>query len=125
MCHPRSIIGNAMSEELDAFMTEPTREEVDRMTGPVVLEFGATWCPHCRAIQSHLAESLAQHPQVKHLPIEDGRGQPLGRSFHVRLWPTLVFMRDGTIVQRTVRPSPQEIQEGFKQVTSDTPPPAR
>ena len=105
-------------------MTEPTREEVDRLTGRIVLEFGATWCPHCQAIQSHLAGSLAQHPQVQHLPIEDGKGKPLGRSFRVKLWPTLVFMRDGIIVHQTVRPSPQEIDEGFRQVIPEALPPA-
>ena len=29
----------------------------------------------------------------------------LGRSFRVKLWPTLVFMRDGREVARLVRPA--------------------
>ena len=36
--------------------------------------------------------------------MEDGRGSPLGRSFRVKLWPTLVLMRDGVEVARVVRP---------------------
>jgi thioredoxin 1 len=32
-------------------------------------------------------------------------GRPLGRAFGVRLWPTLVFLSDGTEVARLVRPS--------------------
>ena len=100
-----------------------TREEIDRLKEPLVLEFGASWCPHCQAIQTHLAGSLAKYPQVRHLPIEDGKGKPLGRSFRVKLWPTLVFMRDGTIVRQTVRPSSQEIDEGFREVTREAPPP--
>ena len=106
-------------------MTEPTREEVDRMTGPLVLEFGATWCHYCQAIQADLAGCLAQYPQVQHLPIEDGKGKPLGRSFRVKLWPTLVFVRDGAIVYQTVRPSQQEINEGFQKVTRETRSPTR
>jgi thioredoxin 1 len=41
---------------------------------------------------------------VKHLKVEDGPGRRLGRSFRVKLWPTLVFMRDGIEVARLVRP---------------------
>jgi len=42
---------------------------------------------------------------VRHLKIEDGPGRPLGRSFRVKLWPTLVFLRDGVEVARVVRPA--------------------
>lgn len=98
-------------------MTEPTREEVDQMEGPLLLEFGASWCPHCQAIQTPLATALAQHPEVRHLTIEDGRGKPLGRSFRVKLWPTLIFMRDGEVLHQAVRPSRSEIEEGFVKFT--------
>src|SRR3954447_3436032 len=94
-------------------MTEPTREEVDRMSGPVLLEFGASWCPHCQAIQPSLEAMLAGNPEVDHISVEDGRGKPLGRSFGVKLWPTLVFLRDGRVVGRIVRPSSAEIAECF------------
>ncbi len=39
-----------------------------------------------------------------HIKIEDGRGKPLGRSFRVKLWPTLVLLQDGVEVARVVRP---------------------
>lgn len=94
-------------------MSEPTREAVDQMTGSVVLEFGATWCPHCQGIQSDLTAALAAHPTVQHIKVEDGKGKPLGRSFQVKLWPTLVFMRNGQVVSQLVRPSSEEIAKGF------------
>ena len=34
----------------------------------------------------------------------DSSGQPLGRSFAVKLWPTLIFLREGKEVARLVRP---------------------
>jgi thioredoxin 1 len=60
-----------------------------------------------------LAAELQKHPQVRHLKIEDGKGKPLGRSFRVKLWPTLVFLKDGTVVRQAVRPEPAEIEEGL------------
>ncbi len=35
----------------------------------------------------------------------DGKGRPLGRSYGVKLWPTLVFLKDGHEVARVVRPA--------------------
>src|SRR5262249_17583177 len=93
---------------------EPTREEVDKMPGAVVLEFGAWWCPHCQAIQPHMAAQHGWHSEIRHIVVEDGPGRPLGRSFRVKLWPTLVFLRDGQLVRQLVRPSPEEITEAFR-----------
>jgi len=40
---------------------------------------------------------------VRHLNIADARGR-LGRSFGVKLWPTLVLLADGKEAARLVRP---------------------
>jgi thioredoxin 1 len=87
------------------------------MPGPVVVEFGTEWCGHCRAAQRVLAPALAQRPQVRHIRVEDGPGRALGRSFRVKLWPTLIFLADGQEVARLVRPaSNQELERAFEQM---------
>ncbi|MDA7417186.1 thioredoxin family protein [Xenophilus arseniciresistens] len=84
---------------------QPTRAEVDAQPGLAVLEFGANWCGICKAAQPAITEALADAPAgLKHLKVEDGSGRPLGRSFRVKLWPTLIFLRDGQEVARVVRP---------------------
>jgi thioredoxin 1 len=83
----------------------PSREEVDALPGITLLEFGTPWCGYCRRVQPLLAQALAGHSAVRHLKIEDGPGRRLGRSFGVKLWPTLVFLADGREVARLVRPA--------------------
>ena len=96
----------------------PTRAEIDALSGPAVLEFGTNWCGYCRAAQPPLAEAYADHAQVPHYKVEDGPGRLLGRSFRVKLWPTLIFLRDGKEVARVVRPEDaDEIRDGFAQIT--------
>lgn len=87
---------------------EPSRAEVDAMPGPVVLEFGTNWCGWCRGARPVISGALQAHPQVRHIKVEDGPGRPLGRSFGIRLWPTLVFLKDGQEVARVTRPSGTE-----------------
>lgn len=93
---------------------EPTRTEIDASTGELVLEFGASWCGFCQAAAPHVAQALRERPSARHHWIEDGKGKPLGRSFRVKLWPTLVFLEDGREVARVVRPSgTEEIREAL------------
>jgi thioredoxin 1 len=95
-------------------MTEPTREEVAAFPDATVLEFGATWCGYCQAAQADIAAVMGKHPGIRHIKIEDGKGRPLGRSFRVKLWPTLVYLEAGVEKGRVVRPgSAAEIEALF------------
>jgi thioredoxin 1 len=86
-------------------VSEPTRDEVDQLAGATVLEFGASWCGYCTGARPLVDAALATRADVRHLWIEDGRGKRLGRSFRVKLWPTLIFLVDGREVARVVRPT--------------------
>jgi len=92
----------AASEAFEA--VEPPREQIDGLQGPTVVEFGSPTCGHCRYAKPLIASALAAHPLVRHIKVEDGSGRPLGRSFKVKLWPTLVFMNHGKEIERLVRP---------------------
>jgi thioredoxin 1 len=105
----------------DVYATiEPSRAEIDLLDEPIVIEFGTPWCGYCRAAQPHVAAALADHPRVRHIKIADASGRPLGRSFAVKLWPTLVFLSHGKEAARVVRPANSNvIRQALAQIDRD------
>jgi thioredoxin 1 len=111
---------------LPPYATEhPDRAAVDAMPGHVVIEFGVDWCPHCQRAAEPVAAALAEAEQsipggLRHLRLEDERARPLGRSFKVKLWPTLLFLKDGVEVGRVVRPTTvADVAAGFEVLGSN------
>ena len=97
----------------------PGLADVASLRGVALLEFGTPWCGYCRAAQTPIAQALSGQPEVRHLKVEDGSGRPLGRAFKVKLWPTLVVLRDGQEVARLERPqSAGAIRDALAQATA-------
>lgn len=93
---------------------QPVRADVDDWHGAAVLEFGTGWCGYCSGAQAIIEAELAPRDDIRHVKVEDGPGRPLGRSYRVKLWPTLIVLRDGVEVARVVRPeSAGEIREAL------------
>jgi thioredoxin 1 len=103
----------------DYSAVEPARENIDLLDGPTLVEFGTAWCGYCRAAQPLLASAIDSHPTVRHIKIEDGPGRRLGRSFRIKLWPTLIFLSNGREVARLIRPdSAAAISEALARIDS-------
>ena len=99
---------------MDYTTDEPERSAVDALPGATVIEFGSPTCGWCRAAQPAIREAMAAHPGLRHLKVADGPGRPLGRSYRIKLWPTLVYLRDGQELGRSVRPADAgEIRAGL------------
>lgn len=98
---------------------EPSRAELDALQEPLLIEFGASYCGHCAAAQPLIAAALDRHPRVRRIKVEDGPGRRLGRSFRVKLWPTLIFLREGKELARLVRPTDSSaIEVALRQIDS-------
>ncbi len=104
---------------------EPSRAEIEALGGDAVLEFGANWCGICQAAERVIGDALAARAAsapLRHLRVEDGRGRPLGRSFGIKLWPTLVVLKNGREVARVVRPrGAQEIADALARLGAAAP----
>jgi thioredoxin 1 len=93
-----------MSFTADYTDNEPSESEIESMSGPVLLEFGNSWCGYCQRAEPFVKQALSAHAQVRHIRVADASGRRLGRVFGVTLWPTLIFLQDGEEVSRLVRP---------------------
>jgi len=94
-----------MSKAYLGELEAPTRSELEATRGSVLVEFGTDWCGYCLSAQPKIAQAIAPHTQLPHFKVEDGPGRALGRSYHVKLWPTLIVLLDGQEVARVVRPN--------------------
>lgn len=84
---------------------QPERSTIDATPGVIAIDFGTDWCGYCRAAAPLIASALDDYPAIRHMKVEDGSGRALGRSFRVKLWPTVVVMKNGVEVARVVRPA--------------------
>ena len=87
---------------------QPERSAVDALPGITALDFGTDWCGFCKGAAPHIQGAIDAVAGVRHLKVEDGPGRKLGRSFKVKLWPTVVVLKEGVEVARVVRPADQD-----------------
>lgn len=92
----------------------PSLDDINGLSGVALLEFGAPWCGHCQAAHAAAKEVINEQSDVLHIKVFDGKGKRLGRQFGVKLWPTLILLRDGEEVGRIVRfTSVDEVRQLF------------
>jgi thioredoxin 1 len=77
--------------------------EVTQTTGPVVVDFFATWCGPCKRL-SPILDSLAGPltNRVKFFKVDVDQSANLAKQFQVDGVPTLIFFKDGKVMDKMV-----------------------
>lgn len=93
----------------------PDFETLCSTKGWVLLEFGANECSICQQKRELIDQARTQLINVNYYAIQDGKGKKLGRQFQIKLWPSLIMLKDGIEVLRCIRPeNSEQLIEAFR-----------
>jgi thioredoxin 1 len=88
-------------QEIPYIPSSDFKEKVVRANNPVVLQFGAEWCPYCRKVQADLQDLAAdKRGQVDVYRINADEESDLMMIYRVRTLPTFVYFVNGREVDR-------------------------
>jgi thioredoxin 1 len=88
-------------------------QEVEKHDGLTIVDFWATWCGPCRMIAPILEQLSTEYEgKVKVTKLDVDANIKTGSRFNVRSIPTLLFFKDGKVVDQIIGAVPKTHIEG-------------
>lgn len=91
------------------------QNEVMNSDKPVLIDFWATWCPPCRMLAPVIEEIAKEHDEIKVGKVNTDDEPELANQFGIEAIPTIILIRDGKVVNRSMGYRPKEdVEEMLK-----------
>jgi thioredoxin 1 len=91
--------------------------EIEKHPGLAVVDFWATWCGPCRMIGPVLDQlAIDYHGKAKVAKLDVDTNQQTAMRFNVRSIPTILFFKDGKLVDQVIGAVPRkQLEQKFAQ----------
>ena len=77
-------------------------EEVMKSEKPVLVDFWASWCGPCRMVVPIVEQIAEEYPEYKVVKVNVDEEQELAAQFGVMSIPTLMVVKNGEVVNKSV-----------------------
>ncbi|HRS00458.1 MAG TPA: thioredoxin [Candidatus Sumerlaeia bacterium] len=91
---------------------ENFQKEIIESQLPAVVDFGATWCPPCRALEPIMEQLVDEFEgQVKIGAVNVDNCRNTAGKYGIMSVPTVIFFKNGQEVERMVGLSPKDVMK--------------
>ncbi|BFG16586.1 thioredoxin H2 [Prunus yedoensis var. nudiflora] len=77
----------------------------------MVIDFTATWCGPCRAMEPTLKEYADKYTDVEFIKLDVDELPDVAREFGVQAMPSFVFVKKGDVIDKVVGARKEELQK--------------